>query len=69
VISELVQLGPQKYDPAVLQALLIQIRRDAVDFNNRFLDERVLCNIAPADVDHLASNLSYRLSNARVYLT
>jgi putative nucleotidyltransferase with HDIG domain len=69
VMSELVQLGAQKYDPAALQALLIQIRRDAVDPNHRFLDERVLCNIAPADVDHLASNLSYRLSNARAYLS
>src|SRR5246500_5746434 len=37
-LSELIRLSPQKYDPDVVQALLIQIRRDAVGSNRaRFL--------------------------------
>ncbi len=67
-LSELVRNAPQKYDPAVVQALLIQVRRDATGRNKtRFLDERIICNIAPTDVDHLAAMLNHKLTNGRVY--
>jgi len=68
-LSELVRLAPQKYDPNALQALLIQIRRDAVDSNRaHLLDERIALNIAPTDIDQLASNLQHRLTQGRVTL-
>ena len=68
-LSELVRLAPQKYDPNALQALLIQIRRDAVDSNRaHLLDERIALNIAPTDIDQLASNLQHRLTRGRVTL-
>jgi HD-GYP domain-containing protein (c-di-GMP phosphodiesterase class II) len=68
-LADLVRQTPQKFDPNVVQALLIQVRRDAVDSaRNSFLDERVDCNIAPADVDQLASSLSFRLNSGRLYL-
>jgi HD-GYP domain-containing protein (c-di-GMP phosphodiesterase class II) len=68
-LSELVRLAPQKYDPNALQALLIQIRRDAVDSNRaHLLDERITLNIAPTDIDQLASNLQHRLTRGRVTL-
>ncbi len=67
-LSELVRNAPQKYDAAVVQALLIQVRRDATGRNKtRFLDERIICNIAPTDVDHLAAMLNHKLTNGRVY--
>ncbi len=67
-LSEVVRIAPQKYDPTVVQALLIQVRRDAVGSNRtRFLDERVICNIAPADVDVLAAALSHKVNRGRVY--
>jgi putative nucleotidyltransferase with HDIG domain len=70
VLSELIRLSPQKYDPEVVQALLIQIRRDAVGSNRaRFLDERMAVNIAPGDIDHLAASLQHKISHSRVHLT
>src|SRR6266576_141708 len=68
-LSELVRLAPQKYDPNALQALLIQIRRDAVGSNRApLLDERIALNIAPADIDQLAASLQHRLTRGRVSL-
>ena len=32
-LSEIVRLAPQKFDPNAVQALLIQVRRDAVGSN------------------------------------
>ncbi|HZQ92147.1 MAG TPA: HD domain-containing phosphohydrolase [Terriglobales bacterium] len=69
-LSELVRIAPQKFDPQAVQALLIQVRRDAAGSNRTsFLDESVVCNIAPTDVDHLASSLNHKATNGRVYLT
>jgi putative nucleotidyltransferase with HDIG domain len=69
-LSELVRLAPQKYDPNVVQALLIQIRRDAVGSNRaRFVEERMALNIAPGDIDHLAATLQHKVSHGRLYLT
>jgi hypothetical protein len=67
-LSEIIRQTPTKFDPAAVQALLIQIRREAVGNNKApFLDPHVICNIAPSDVDVLASMLNHRLTNGRVY--
>ena len=67
-LSELLKLTPQKFDANVVQALMVQIRRDATGRNKvKFLDGHLVCNIAPTDVDHLASTLSYRINSGRVY--
>jgi putative nucleotidyltransferase with HDIG domain len=68
-LTEMVKIAPQKYDVTAVQALLIQVRRHAVDpARSRFLDERVFCNIGPADVDNLASELNYRLTQGRTHM-
>lgn len=69
-LHEIVRITPQKLDPAAVQSLLIQIRRDAVGGNRvPFLEDRSAGNLAPADVDHLASMLQHKVSNGRTYLT
>jgi len=69
-LSELVRLAPQKYDPNVVQALLIQVRRDAVGSSRSpLLDDRMAPNIAPADIDQLAASLQHRTSRNRLFLT
>jgi putative nucleotidyltransferase with HDIG domain len=67
-LSELVRIAPDKYDPAAVQALLVQVRRDAVDpGRNRLLEDGEGRNISPGDVDHLASELNFRLTQGRTY--
>ncbi len=67
-LSEVVRLTPVKFDSTAVQALLVQIRRDAVGGTRaRFLDDRAICNIAPSDVDLLASALHHKLNNGRIY--
>jgi putative nucleotidyltransferase with HDIG domain len=69
-LSELVRLTPQKYDPSVVQALLIQVRRDAVGRNQTtFLDGNLMCNIAAPDVDHLAATVHHKATSGRYLLT
>jgi putative nucleotidyltransferase with HDIG domain len=69
-LSELVRLAPQKYDPGVVQALLIQIRRDAVGSSRiPLLDDQLALNIAPADIDQMAATLQHKTSRNRLYLT
>jgi len=69
-LSELVRLTPQKYDPSVVQALLIQVRRDAVGSNEvTFLDGNLVCNIAAPDVDQLAATVHHRATSGRYLLT
>ena len=69
-LSELVHLSPQKFDPAAMQGLLIQLRRDAVGSNQTpFVDERIACNLAAGDIDNLAASLQHKLSNGKLYLT
>jgi hypothetical protein len=68
VLSEIVRLTPQRYDPVAVHGLLVQIRRDSAGINKvPFLDDRLVCNIAPADVDLLASTLQHRLTAGRTY--
>lgn len=69
-LSEIVRMTPEKFDPHAVQALLIQIRRDAIGSNRSpFLEDRAAGNLAPADVDHLAASLQHKISNGRLYLT
>jgi HD-GYP domain-containing protein (c-di-GMP phosphodiesterase class II) len=67
-LSEGIRNTPSKYDPISVQSLLIQVRREAAGSAKvKFLDDRVVCNIAPTDVDVLASMLNHRLNNGRIY--
>ncbi len=67
-LSEIVRMTPQKFDSNIVQALLIQVRRDAVGRNQpSFLDPHVVCNIAAPDIDHLAAMVHYRNAQGRTY--
>jgi putative nucleotidyltransferase with HDIG domain len=69
-LSDLVRMSPQKYDPNVVQALLIQVRRDAVGSNRApLLADHMAVNIAPGDVDQLAATLQHKVSRGKMYLT
>jgi putative nucleotidyltransferase with HDIG domain len=69
-LSDLVRMSPQKYDPNVVQALLIQVRRDAVGSNRApLLTDHLAVNIAPGDVDQLAATLQHKVSRGKMYLT
>jgi putative nucleotidyltransferase with HDIG domain len=68
-LHELIRMSPQKYDPQALQALLIQVRRDAVGSNRFPILEPDNLNLSPADVDQLAATLQHRINQAKVYLT
>jgi putative nucleotidyltransferase with HDIG domain len=67
-LSEIVRVAPLKYDINAVHALMVQVRRDAVGRKeNRFLDERTVCNIAPTDIDVLASALNHKITHGRIY--
>jgi putative nucleotidyltransferase with HDIG domain len=69
-LSEIVRLAPLKFDPNAVQALLMQVRRSASgSLRSPFFDERMIVDIAPTDVDHLAASLQHKLSHGRIYLT
>ena len=69
-LSEIVRMTPLKFDANAVQALLVQIRRDAVGSNRTpFLDDRSAGNLAPTDIDHLAATLQHKISNGKNYLT
>lgn len=69
-LSDLVRMTPQKYDPNAVQALLIQVRRDAVGSNRvPLLADHMSVNIAPTDVDQLAATLQHKVSRGKTYLT
>jgi putative nucleotidyltransferase with HDIG domain len=69
-LNDLVRMSPQKYDPNVVHALLIQVRRDAVGSNRTpLLADHLAVNIAPGDVDQLAATLQHKVSRGKVYLT
>ncbi len=68
-LNEIVRLAPQKFDPNIVQALLLQVRRDTVGSNRvPFLKDGVSDNIAAADIDQLAANLQHKVSHGRIYL-
>ena len=69
-LHELIRLTPTKFDADALQALLLQIRRDATGSGRVPLLEGNLANsLAPADVDQLAAMLQHKISQDRRYLT
>jgi len=68
-LQELIRLTPQKYDAQALQALLIQIRRDAVGSNRIPMLQPNVLNMSAADVDQLAATLQHRISQGKVLLT
>lgn len=82
-LTEIVKLTPHKFDPLAVQALLIQVRRDAVSGMGsmsqsknalalpsekpRFLDAHTRCDLMPTDVDQMAGLLNHKMTNARMY--
>ena len=68
-LQELIRMTPQKYDPDAMQALLIQVRRDAVGSNRIPVLEPGVVSLSASDVDQLASTLQHKLSQNKIYLT
>jgi len=68
-LQELIRLTPQKYDAQALQALLIQVRRDAVGSNRIPMLDPDVMHISAVDVDQLASTLQHRISQNRTFHT
>jgi len=68
-LQELIRLTPQKYDPQALQALLIQVRRDAIGTNRTPILEPEGMDLSAGDVDQLASTLQHRISQDKLFLT
>lgn len=68
-LQELVRLTPQKYDPQALQALMIQVRRDAIGTNHLPVFDPDALNLSAVDVDQLASTLQHKVSQNRMFLT
>jgi len=68
-LQELIRMTPEKYDPHALQALLIQVRRDAVGSNRIPVLEPEVMNLSATEVDQLASTLQHRITQAKLYLT
>ena len=69
-LSEIVRLTPLKFDPNVVQALLVQVRRDTVRSNRTpLLEGRMAESIGATDIDHLAANLQHKTNRGRLFLT
>ena len=81
VVAQISWLAPNKLDPNAVQALLVQLRRDAAALTvplrpwarpldkprKAFLDASIPCTISPTDVDLLASELNRRLNGNRSF--
>lgn len=68
-LQELIRMTPQKYDPQVLHALMIQVRRDAVGTNRSPILEAGVMNLSATDVDELASTLQHRITQDKTFHT
>ena len=68
-LQELIRMAPQKYDAHALQALLIQVRRDAIGTNRIPMLEPDVMNLSATDVDQLASTLQHRVSQDKTFHT
>jgi putative nucleotidyltransferase with HDIG domain len=67
-LTELVRLSPAKFDSNAVHALLVQVRRDAVGSNKvPFLDDHVVSNIGPSDIDHISAMLHHKVTANRAY--
>jgi putative nucleotidyltransferase with HDIG domain len=68
-LSDLVRLTPQKFDPNVVQGLIIQVRRDAVGSSRTRLLEGQSVNISATDIDQLAATLQHKVTRGKAFLT
>lgn len=68
-LHELIRMTPQKYDAEALQALLIQVRRDAVGSNRISVLEPEVMTLSASDVDLMASTLQHKISHGKTFLT
>lgn len=68
-LSDLVRMAPQKFDPEVVQGLLIQVRRAAVGSSRSPLLENMPVNISASDIDHLAATLQHKATRNKALLT
>jgi putative nucleotidyltransferase with HDIG domain len=68
-LQGLIRLTPEKYDPEALQALMIQVRRDAVGTNRIPIIDPEVMNLSATDVDELASTLQHRISQGKTFLS
>jgi putative nucleotidyltransferase with HDIG domain len=68
-LQDLIRMSPQKYDAQALQALMIQVRRDAVGTNRIPMLEPDVMNLSATDVDQLASTLQHRITQDKLFLT
>ena len=68
-LSDLVRMAPEKFDPNVVQGLLIQVRRDAVGSNRTPLLHGMSVGISATDIDQLAATLQHKVSRGKNYLT
>jgi putative nucleotidyltransferase with HDIG domain len=66
-VSELVRSAPLRFDADVIHALLTCLRGEASGRGAKFLDSQDICNIGPADIDQLAADLKFKITNHRVY--
>jgi hypothetical protein len=62
-------MTPPKYDAEILQALLIQVRRDAVGSNHVPMLPPTLVTLSPVNIDELAAYLHHKVSRNRSFLT
>jgi putative nucleotidyltransferase with HDIG domain len=68
-LQELIRMTPQKYDAEAMQALLIQVRRDAVGSNRVPVLEPEVLALSASDVDLMASTLQHKISHGKTFLT
>ena len=68
-LQELIRMTPQKYDAQALQALLIQVRRDAVGTNRIPILDPDLMHLSAKDVDQMAATLQHKISQDKSFLT
>jgi putative nucleotidyltransferase with HDIG domain len=68
-LSDILRNTPNKFDATAVQALLVQLRRDAVGSNRTLFLEGSAGHLAPTDIDHMAANLQHKISGGRLYLT
>jgi len=68
-LQELIRMTPEKYDPQALQALLIQVRRDAVGTNRIPILDPATLSLSAGDVDQLASTLQHRINQDKTFHT
>ncbi len=66
-LQELIRMTPQKYDAQALQALMIQVRRDAVGTNHIPMLESEVMNVSATDVDQLAATLQHRIGQDKTF--